>query len=61
MVSIEEVKKQIGIDFGYNDKDLEGYEFINISESPEMAGNIYWDSRGIYVLFEVDNTIWYCD
>jgi len=54
----QEVIKQIEIDFGYTKEELTNWEFIEI-ENSEYSKNVFWDSRGCYVLFAEDKIIWY--
>jgi hypothetical protein len=56
----EIVAKEINLQYGYDISELlNDWEWKNISEwEPD---NVFWDNRGIFVIFADHKVIWYDD
>jgi hypothetical protein len=56
----EEVIAKIISDFStYTREELLAFDWIRVEEDPDMAGNVFWDNKGMYVLFAKDRVVWY--
>ena len=54
----QQVMDAIIQDYGtYTKKELEKWEWIEVSKHPEMQDNVFFDGK--YVFFAIDKVIWY--